>query len=78
MDPALEAAQIAAIHVAAGQVVELGQPVGTLLVGDLGYPHLHFMLLRDDVPTCAYTYSSATARGIFEAIAARSASEICR
>lgn len=66
----LKAAQIAAVHVSEGQEVAVGAPVADLLVGTLGYPHLHYMLMRGGEFVCAYGYSSPEAQAIFEAMAA--------
>ena len=77
VDEITRAEQIAAIGVAPGQTVEAGQAVGALVVGDLGYPHLHFSLLRDKEFACAYEASSDPAKAIYEEIAARTGSDIC-
>ena len=53
-----------------GQEVGVGTPVADLLVGTLGYPHLHYMLMRGGDFVCAYGYSSPAAQAAFEAIAA--------
>lgn len=68
-DEATKTAQRNAVMVAEGDTVVKGQRVADLLVGEQGYPHLHYMILHNSEPVCAYTYSSAAARGIFEEIA---------
>ena len=68
VDPALKAAQQAAIAVSEGQEVRTGERIGDLLVGTLGYPHLHYMVLMNDTPVCAYAHSSMDARTVFESI----------
>ena len=67
-DPALEAAQLAAILVSEGEVLEVGSPVADLLVGTLGYPHLHYMVEQDGEAVCAYAHSSDAARAAFESV----------
>lgn len=69
-DDFTKTAQRGAVMVAEGDTVVRGQAIADLLVGEHGYPHLHYMILRSDQPVCAYTFSSAGARGIFEEIAA--------
>ena len=68
VDETRETAQINAITVEVGDSVEPGSPIGNLLAGDLGYPHLHYMVLYQRQPVCAYQHSSATAQAIFDAI----------
>jgi hypothetical protein len=68
-DPALKNAQLAAVRVRAGQNVSVGSPVADLLVGTLGYPHLHYMVERGNVDVCAYAHSSEAAKRTIEAIA---------
>jgi hypothetical protein len=68
-DPALKAAQLAAVRVRAGQAVSAGTPVADLLVGTLGYPHLHYMVERGNANVCAYAHSSEAAKRTIEAIA---------
>lgn len=66
-----KAQQIAAIIVKKGDKVAVGTAVGTLLVGERGYPHLHFMLwdsTQNDL--CPYAYSSAASMTIFEKLRA--------
>jgi hypothetical protein len=76
---ALKTAQINAIKVKVGDSVEPGSPIGELLVGSLGYPHLHYMVQRDGSPVCAYQYSSTAAQAIFDPIAktGESSGSIC-
>lgn len=68
-DPNLKAAQMANVLVTAGREVSVGTPVANLLVGTSGYPHLHYMLFRNDAAVCAYEHSSDAAKRIFERIA---------
>ncbi len=76
-DAGTRAAQTAAIQVREDREVAAGDEIGDLVVGELGYPHLHYMVQHDGDPVCAYSHSSATARSIFDGIAARSGSRIC-
>jgi len=69
-DPALKSAQLAAVRVSPGQDVSVGTHVADLLVGTLGYPHLHYMVMRGDQNVCPYKYSSGVAKSIFDEIAA--------
>jgi hypothetical protein len=73
----IKTAQRNAIKVKIGQVVITGDEIGDLLVGNLGYPHLHYMVMRNGQFLCAYDYSSGRAKIIFEDIANRSNSKIC-
>jgi len=68
LDEQLKANQIAAVKVAEGQSVATGDEITDLLIGDLGYPHLHFMLERNGAVVCAYMFSSDSAKALFEAI----------
>jgi hypothetical protein len=61
--------QINAVHVTIDQEVKPGDDIADLLVGDLGYPHLHYMVMKNEEAICAYQYSSLTAKQIFEDIA---------
>ena len=70
IDPAPEAAQLDAILVSEGQDVEVGTPVADLMVGTLGYPHLHYMVEQDGEAVCAYAHSSDAARAAFESVSA--------
>ena len=65
VDPTLKTAQLAAIHVSEGQDVEIGTSVADLIVGTLGYPHLHYMVERNGVAVCAYAHSSDAAQATF-------------
>ncbi len=76
-DGTTKTAQMSAIKVAVGQTVDVGQEIGSLIVGELGYPHLHYMPMRNGQAVCAYTYSSDGAKQIFNEIASRSSSGIC-
>ncbi|RIK68915.1 MAG: hypothetical protein DCC65_01945 [Planctomycetota bacterium] len=76
VDPDLRAAQRAAVHVAEGDVVAVGSPVAELLVGSLGYAHLHYMVHRNGHAVCAYAHSSDAARAIFDTLADRSGSHV--
>lgn len=69
--------QIGALRVQAGREVSPGDEIGELLVGELGYPHLHYMVQINNEPVCAYSHSSENARALFDGIAARSGSRIC-
>ena len=64
--PALKAAQLAAVRVRAGQTLTIGSPVADLLVGSLGYTHLHYMVARGNANVCAYAHSSEAAKRTFE------------
>ena len=68
VDEQLETNQIEAVQVEVGQSVVTGDEIADLLIGDLGYPHLHYMLLRNGEDVCAYKYSSESAKQIFENI----------
>ncbi len=68
LDEQLKANQIAAVQVVVGQNVVTGDEIADLLIGDLGYPHLHFMLERNGAAVCAYEFSSDSAKALFEAI----------
>lgn len=70
-DTALKDAQRAAIKVKVGQVISTGDVITDLLVGDLGYPHLHFMLTENGKEVCPYSNSSDAAKRIFETIVSR-------
>lgn len=69
VDPTTKSAQLAAVRVRPGQRVSVGAPVADLLVGRLGYPHLHFMMQRNNANVCAYAQSSEAAKRTIEAIA---------
>ena len=66
VDPALKAAQLAAVRVQVGQTVSVGTPVVDLFVGSLGYPHLHYMVERGRSTVCAYANSSESAKRTIE------------
>jgi hypothetical protein len=68
-DPAMKAAQLAAVLVHEGETVSVGTPLADLLVGPLGYPHLHYMVERGRGNVCAYAHSSQAAKRTIEAIA---------
>lgn len=70
VDSALRTAQLAAILVSEGETVEIGTPVADLMVGTLGYPHLHYMVEHGGEAVCAYAHSSEDARAAFESLAA--------
>ena len=76
VDPALRDAQLSAIMVSDGQTVEAGTAVADLLVGTLGYPHLHYMVLRNGEAACAYAHSSEGARAEFEGLSALANSNV--
>ncbi len=66
----LKSQQIAAIQVKKGDRVQVGTVIGTLLVGEQGYTHIHYML-QDGAghsPICPYIYSSPAAKTIFETL----------
>ena len=66
----LKGQQIAAILVKKGDRVQVGTVIGTLLVGEQGYTHIHYAL-QDGAghhPICPYAYSSTAARTIFETL----------
>ena len=66
----LKSQQIAAILVQKGDRVQVGTVIGTLLVGEQGYSHIHYAL-QDGAghsPVCPYIYSSTAARTIFETL----------
>jgi hypothetical protein len=66
----LKSQQIAAILVKKGDRVQVGTVIGTLLVGEQGYTHIHYSL-QDGAghdPVCPYVYSSTAARTIFETL----------
>lgn len=67
-DNEIKSNQINALQVKEGQVIEQGEIIGELLVGEMGYPHLHFMMQKDDECVCAYNYSSSIAKEIFNEI----------
>ena len=68
VDPALRTAQESAILVNENQELAVGTPVADLLVGTLGYPHLHYMVLRSGQAVCAHEHSSDAARAVFESL----------
>ena len=68
-DETIKTAQRNAVLVEEGDTVNRGQSITELLVGEHGYPHLHYMILHNDEPVCAYPFSSASARSIFDDIA---------
>lgn len=47
----------------------MGTAIADLLVGTLGYPHLHYMMQRSGEPVCAYDHSSSTARSVLADLA---------
>ena len=65
VDPTLKTAQLAAVLVSVGQDVEVGAPVADLMVGMLGYPHLHYMVEHNGEAVCAYAHSSEAAQETF-------------
>ena len=67
--------QLAAIIVKAGDKVEPGDLIGTLL-NNYEYPHLHYMVMYNGDDVCPYAYSSITAKNIFIEIAVRTNSTI--
>jgi murein DD-endopeptidase MepM/ murein hydrolase activator NlpD len=67
---ALKAQQVAAILVKKGDRVQAGTVIGTLLVGEQGYCHLHYSLQdgAGHTDVCPYIHSSTAARAIFETL----------
>jgi len=57
-----------AVLVEEGEEVRRGQGIADLLTGEHGYAHLHYMVLMDDEPVCAYHWSTLSARREFETI----------
>jgi hypothetical protein len=76
-DEATKTTQRNALKVKEGDVVDVWQEIGDLIVGEYGYAHLHFMVLKNDDPVCAYNYSSDDAKEFYENIAERNDSELC-
>jgi murein DD-endopeptidase MepM/ murein hydrolase activator NlpD len=74
--PVTKEAQRNAIRVSEGQEITAGTEIGDLLVGELGYPHLHYMVTRGGDAVCAYDNSSEAAKAIFEGIAALPGSNV--
>ncbi len=64
----LKNAQREAIKVKVGQDVSTGDVITDLLIGDLGYPHLHLMLTESGKEVCPYSNSTEAAKRIFETI----------
>ncbi len=78
VDPLVKAAQMAALRVRVGQVIDVGEYIGDLLAGNLGYPHMHYSLWNAvGQPVCPYEYSSAIAQGIFNSIPVGTESLAC-
>lgn len=75
-DPTLKSNQVAAIYVTEGQTVGVGNHVADLLVGTLGYPHLHYMVMKDGEFVCAYAYSTPAAQATFATLAQIPASNL--
>lgn len=76
VDPSLRAAQQEAILVSEGREVAAGEPIADLLVGTLGYPHLHYMVERSGQAVCGHAHSSDAARAVFESLADLPASHL--
>jgi murein DD-endopeptidase MepM/ murein hydrolase activator NlpD len=70
--------QQASLSVAVDQTVTVGDRIGYLIVGELGYPHLHYMLSVDNQTVCAHHHSTTAAQATFNTIATRSSREICK
>jgi hypothetical protein len=68
-DETLKTAQKNAVQVEEDDTIDRGQSITDLLVGEHGYAHLHYMILRNDSAVCAYPNSSISARQIFNDIA---------
>ncbi len=60
-----------AILINSGEVVEVGDEIGTLMYSE-NYAHLHYMLMYRGIDVSAYDYSSPSAKATFENIAERS------
>ena len=60
--------QLEALRVVEGQVVHTGDTLGDLLVGRLGYPHIHLLLNINRRDYCPYNYSSVQAKEIYDMI----------
>lgn len=69
-DPDLRTAQLNAILVSEGEDVVVGTHVADLLIGTLGYPHLHYLVEHLGQIVCAYPNSSAAAQAVFDDLAA--------
>lgn len=69
--------QQAAIWVGIGSELRVGSRVATLIAGELGYAHLHYMVLQNGQDVCAYTHSSEEAKQELELIAEKTDSKIC-
>jgi hypothetical protein len=69
-DETTKNAQRAAVLVAEDQTIMVGTPIVDLLVGEHGYPHLHYGVYYNGQAVCAYAHSNTSARLIFENIAA--------
>ncbi|MEI7640842.1 MAG: hypothetical protein WCJ46_04975 [bacterium] len=76
-DEALKTSQRDAIKVKVGQKVDTGTEIGTLLRGEQGYTHLHYMAIHMGKQICVYNVSSNEARAIFEAIGTASGTTAC-
>ncbi|HME51918.1 MAG TPA: hypothetical protein VKM55_06855 [Candidatus Lokiarchaeia archaeon] len=68
--------QHAAIHVSVLQRVDVGQDIAMLLHENSG-SHLHFMLDAPSGDVCPYTYCSASAQSILNAIPIVAGTSIC-
>ncbi|MGQ4912521.1 MAG: hypothetical protein ACP6KW_10165 [Candidatus Thorarchaeota archaeon] len=75
LDAANNSLQHDMIDAVSGQRVVPGDELATLLYSN-NYAHLHYMLLRYGQDVCAYNYSTAAAKTIFDTIASTSNSTI--
>ena len=76
-DEALKTLQKDAIKVKVGQKVDKGTEIGSLLRGEQGYTHLHYMVTHVNKVICAYDASSDEAKAIFYAIGSASGTTAC-
>ncbi len=56
---------MAAIQVSEGPEAAVGTPVTDLMIGTLGYPHLHYMVEHNGATVCAYAHSSDAGKAAF-------------
>ncbi|MFW9924650.1 MAG: hypothetical protein ACFFDW_15315 [Candidatus Thorarchaeota archaeon] len=68
--------QMSLLKVKFGQRVEIGDEIGTLLIGG-DFPHIHYTVNKGFNDVCPYNYSSSVAQAMFQEIAIRSNSTIC-
>ncbi|NHJ85003.1 MAG: M23 family metallopeptidase [Asgard group archaeon] len=68
--------QMSLLKVKFGQKVQIGDEIGTLLIGG-DFPHIHYTVRSYFGHVCPYDHSSNTAQIIFDEIAVRTNSTIC-